>query len=180
MRLDFPRLSLLLAALGIAAVTVTALAMHPRAATKPVRIAAPRLAVAPVVAAAQPVAATPAAGPIRRPAPPPVATRGPEFAAPGTAGMRIQLDPETGAPGLAGAPVQSLSATPEEAAALSHSSEGLRQVVLPDGSVMMDLQGRFEETVVMEIGPDGKLRTRCVQRPPAAGAVPAPTTEVLK
>jgi len=158
MRFAFPRSILLLAALGLAAVAVTAIAARPRpqAAPPPVAVATPIPAAAPAAPVAEAVA-TPAA----QARPQSIAPAADAFA-PGTAGMRVQLDPETG--GLA--PAKSTSSMESaEALGLSHSSEGLRQVVLPDGSVMVDLEGRFQEYAIMEIGPDGRKRMRCVQQP---------------
>lgn len=168
MRFAFPRPVLLLAALGLAAVAVTAIAARSRPQAAP----APVAVVAPSPAAPAPVAQTvsaPAAKPrVRSLAP------GAPAVAPGTAGMRVQLDPETG--GLAAAKSTPLSLESDPAIRLSHSSEGLRQVVLPDGSVMVDLEGRFQEYVIMEIGPDGRTRMRCAQQPLPA----TPRAEELK
>ena len=40
---------------------------------------------------------------------------------------------------------------------LNRSDEGLVKVVHPDGSVSMDLQGRFQSVVLVRFGEDGKL-----------------------
>lgn len=49
---------------------------------------------------------------------------------------------------------------------VSTSSEGLKEVTLSDGTVLVDLQGRFKSATVVTIGPDGKLKTQCVTTPP--------------
>lgn len=49
--------------------------------------------------------------------------------------------------------------------ALNQSDVGLKQVRLPDGSVMMDLQGRFQEYAFVTVGSDGKLRAACGSSP---------------
>ena len=76
----------------------------------------------------------------------------------GAAGMKIFKDPDTGEIG------------PPEAASVavdndgtSQDMTGLSQVTLPDGSVMVDLQGRFQEAMVMQITPDGKRVVTCTQ-----------------
>src|SRR5262245_4511296 len=181
MPLQIPRVPLLLTAVGIAALAITAMGMHSRpTAPKSMPMTAQPdtpAAPAPVVAATPVIARRAKSAPVGTPA---RMSSAPRELAPGEAGMRIEMDPETGAPGLAHTPVPPLSAVPrDDEAALSHSDQGLQQVVLPDGSVMVDLQGRFQEYAVMEIGPDGKLRMRCVQRPDAP-APAAPATEVVK
>jgi hypothetical protein len=94
--------------------------------------------------------------------------------APGEAGMRIYLDPETGTfgPPPAGAePVGGINP-------LNDSDAGLVQVRLPDGSYMVDLEGRFQEYYVVQMTPSGKRVVKCVQDPkqvPAtSAAVPQP------
>ena len=80
---------------------------------------------------------------------------------PGTAGMVVGIDPETGELGMP---------TPEQLRALSdsplpevdHSAAGLLEVRHPDGSVSVNLQGRFQEYATVRIGPNGKLIFRCV------------------
>jgi len=170
MSLDSRRLTIALAALGVAAVAMTAIAV-PRRTTVPSMEApvtsGPAVTPTPLPAASPSTVARAAAVTevaTHRPAP---ATT-PETVLYGEAGMRVEIDPETGVLGPARAAPSSLERSEAEAAALNRSSEGLQEVVLPDGSVMVDLQGRFQEYVVMEIGPDGKRRMRCVQQPAAA------------
>jgi hypothetical protein len=76
------------------------------------------------------------------------------------AGMRVYVDPETGQ--LTSTPV-----TPEQRAqaesseAFRQDDTGLRVVHMPDGSSMMDLQGRFEQATAAQVTAEGKLQTYC-------------------
>ena len=78
-------------------------------------------------------------------------------AAPIAPGMVIAVDPETGALGLP-SPEQMLELTAQERTGLLRTSAGLTEVRLPDGAVMVDLQGRFMEYTVLRIDPLGHLR----------------------
>jgi hypothetical protein len=81
---------------------------------------------------------------------------------PGSAGMWAAIDPETGdlIPVPAGTVTKARDA--ELARMLSRSTDGLEEVVLPDGSVMVDLQGRFMNASVATIDENGELQTSCV------------------
>jgi len=133
------------AALGVSAINDShdasaKAAMQVPATAAPVAIAAP--------AAPAPVA------PARRVEAAPVVER----VAPGTSGMRIQVDAEG----------QLVPPTYIESD-LNHSSEGLTEIQMPDGSVMVDLEGRFQEFEVIVRDPvTGKLQMRCVQDPTQA------------
>jgi hypothetical protein len=78
--------------------------------------------------------------------------------------MVVGIDPETGKLGMP---------TPEQLKELSdlqqyevdHSDVGLVEVHHPDGSVSVDLQGRFQEYATVRIGPDGKKTFQCVDGP---------------
>lgn len=80
----------------------------------------------------------------------------------------IQIDTQTGQ-------VRPLS--PQEAQKLAeglapmvdNSTDGLVQIRHADGSVSMDLQGRFQDVVVARINSDGKVEQSCVNNPEAAG-----------
>jgi len=87
---------------------------------------------------------------------------------PGAAAMRISIDPETGALVPGKVPVAKLDAELEEA--LSRSGEGLVEVHHPDGSVSIDLQGRFQNASMARIDSSGKLHTTCVNSADAAHA----------
>lgn len=68
--------------------------------------------------------------------------------------------------------------TPEEAQKLAEglrdklnqSTDDLVQVRHQDGSVSMDLQGRFQNVTVARINKDGSISQACVDNPGAAGA----------
>ncbi|SRR6266581_78113 len=122
---------------------------------------------------ASPAAHRVAAGP-RRSDQPPARQR------PGMAGMVVGIDPETGELGMP---------TPEQMRVLSdspqyqvdHSAAGLVEVHHPDGSVSVDLQGRFQEYATVRIGPDGKLIFRCVDgEENAKRSVEAPAPPALE
>ena len=53
---------------------------------------------------------------------------------------------------------------------LNQSTEGLVQVQHPDGSVSVDLQGRFQDVTVARVNKDGTVSQSCVNNPKAAGA----------
>lgn len=99
------------------------------------------------------------------------------------AGMIVGKDPVTG---RIGKPTPEQRAEIERSAplaspALDRSGEGLTVVHRPDGSKMVDLQGRFQEYTVVRIGPDGRKSQVCVQGPEVEAALagsPAAETEV--
>ncbi len=102
--------------------------------------------------------------PALRPAPwkPPVASSArPQFFLPGTAGMIVALDPESGAFGLPAARQADVLLRAEENM-LSRSTEGLQAQYLPDGTVMLDLQGRFQEFSMARLGADGRIVFDCL------------------
>jgi Na+-translocating ferredoxin:NAD+ oxidoreductase RnfG subunit len=84
-------------------------------------------------------------------------------------GQDIKVDSQTGQ-------IQEL--TPEEAQRLAaglkpmlnRSSDGLVTVQHPDGSMSMDLQGRFQNVTVARVNKDGTVSQSCVNNPRAAGA----------
>ena len=158
--------------LGAAAV-VAALALA--ATSVPRRAAAP--AVAPPVASvtaplpdAIPVAAVPEAKPVVRaqskpvpvapaPAKPtaaPVAAT--ESATPAmSSGLWIGIDPETG---LIGTTVDATIGSES-----NFSDEGLTVVKMDDGTLVMDLEGRFQMYSTVTMGPNGKTVFRCGSDP---------------
>jgi hypothetical protein len=83
------------------------------------------------------------------------------------AGRDVQVDPQTG---------QIKPLTPEEAqrladglkSMLNKSTDGLVQVPHADGSVAMDLQGRFQNVTLARVNADGTLEKSCVDEPQAA------------
>lgn len=100
--------------------------------------------------------------------------------APGSAGMIVVIDPETGRIG-APTPAQMAQLLGSQSLGLNHSQEGLVQRRMPDGSTMVDLQGRFREYYLVRIGVDGSLQPACVNEPDAIlktlMAPPAPVAE---
>ncbi len=85
------------------------------------------------------------------------------------AGQDVEVDSQTG---------QMKELTPEEARKLAaglkkmvnQSTEGLVQVQHADGSVSMDLEGRFQNVTVARVNEDGSVTQSCVDNPQAAGA----------
>ncbi len=128
--------------------------------------ASPRVtlvAVALLVATASSALAAPGY-PALRPAPwkpPGVAPSRPQPFLPGMAGMIVALDPESGAIGMPSAR-QADALLRSEENMLSRSTEGLTAQYLPDGTVFLDLQGRFQEFSVARIGADGRVIFECL------------------
>jgi hypothetical protein len=85
------------------------------------------------------------------------------------AGQDVQVDPQTG---------QVRSLTPEQARRLAEglkrmlnkSSEGLVQEQHADGSVSMDLQGRFQNVAVARVESDGTVTQSCIDKPDQAAS----------
>jgi hypothetical protein len=85
------------------------------------------------------------------------------------AGMVVGIDPETGKLGMPTPEQrQRLLEQDQARAASSHSAEGLVEEHRPDGTVLIDLQGRFQEFATVRVGPDGKLIYQCVEGEKAA------------
>jgi hypothetical protein len=84
-------------------------------------------------------------------------------------GSSLPLDPQTG---------QVRPLTQEEAQQLAagikqlvnQSTDGLQSVRHADGSVSMDLQGRFQNVAVAKLDENGKLTQSCVDNPESAAA----------
>lgn len=74
--------------------------------------------------------------------------------------MRASLDPETGALSVNPAPAGSFKMLD---AALSRSSSGLNEETLPNGTVRLDLQGRFMSASVAHLDANGHLQTTCTE-----------------
>ena len=94
----------------------------------------------------------------------------------GAAGMIIGIDPETGQLVMPSKTARAALASP----ALDRSMAGLTVVHKPDGSKMIDLQGRFQEYMVVHIAPDGHKVENCVQGPEVEAALkgaPVPTAD---
>lgn len=90
----------------------------------------------------------------------------------GQAGMVVVVDPETKE---LRAPVGNEAAELlKNVPAFNQSSEGLRQVRLPDGSYMVNLEGRFQEYSLVRRGADGQLAPACVSGPEQQPGAPRP------
>jgi glucose/arabinose dehydrogenase len=79
----------------------------------------------------------------------------------GAAGMVVAIDPETGAL-VAPTAEQVLTLTAAERTGLMRTSEGLAEVRFPDGSVKVDLQGRFMEYGLVQLDRTGCPHFLCV------------------
>jgi hypothetical protein len=145
-----PALLLLLGATAAFAAIVWCEGSHARGGAKTAVSSAPT---------AKPVAASVVVSNPATPAPQSVAAApaAPSTVA-GAAGMRIYKDPETDeiGPPTAGTAILDGDGT-------SQDMTGLTKVTLPDGSVMVDLQGRFQEAMVMQIDAHGNRVVTCTQ-----------------
>lgn len=95
------------------------------------------------------------------------ATRARTYVTRRVGGQDIQIDTQTG---------EIKPLTPQEAQQLANglapmldnSTDGLVQVHHADGSVSMDLQGRFQNVAVVKVNTDGTVEQGCVDNPRAA------------
>jgi hypothetical protein len=104
----------------------------------------------------------------------------PNFAqpAPIVAGLMAFIDPETG---LLTGPIGDLQVPADVARAIAAPAE-LTPVTLPNGAVVLDLQGTMMDNYVLTIDPLGRRTIRCVQdaRKALAPAAPvAPSAPVI-
>jgi hypothetical protein len=76
--------------------------------------------------------------------------------------MVVAVDPETGQLTMPSQEQLSELAS-SQAFQLNESSDGLVEVHHPDGSVSIDLQGRFQDYAVAMMGKDGKPIVGCVR-----------------
>ncbi len=76
---------------------------------------------------------------------------------PGTAALRAYLNPETGGIDVGVAPASEPGLDAETRNALRRDTVGLVEVHHPDGSVSMDLQGRFQCASVARVDGSGKI-----------------------
>ncbi len=84
--------------------------------------------------------------------------------APGGAAMVVSIDASRGTID----PTPELSDEMREALGrmINTSSEGLVEEKLSDGTVLVDLKGRFRSAMVATVGEDGKLHTKCFSADP--------------
>lgn len=94
--------------------------------------------------------------------------------APAQAGMRAVIDPETGT--ISGnVPLPELSEADKAALEPQATPE---KILLPDGSIMIDLKGTMQEYYVMQIDPKtGKRSEACVTDPNHLPPTPAALEE---
>ncbi len=77
-------------------------------------------------------------------------------------GFKVYLDPKTGA--LSDQPVgepTNMTLDHLRAVALNQSTEGLEIVRMPDGSEIVNLEGRFQHALEIHIADGGALVVRC-------------------
>lgn len=80
---------------------------------------------------------------------------------PAQAGLVVAWDPESHTFTMP-EPIRRLPLSAAEQNALSRSFVGLQEMRHHDGSVSVDLQGRFQEFAVVHLGADGKPVYRCL------------------
>ena len=85
---------------------------------------------------------------------------------PAAAGMVVGVDPEAGLLGLPSR-AQAAALVGLPGLSLNHSSDGLVPRRLPDGSLMLDLQGRFREYYLVHVDPQGRVVPQCLDDPVA-------------
>jgi hypothetical protein len=91
----------------------------------------------------------------------PITAAQPAAPAPAEAALKAYIDPETGE--LSSAPVRS-GAVPLGVQPTARP-ERLPEITLEDGSVMVHLQGHFEESTVLTIDENGRRVMTCTQHP---------------
>lgn len=95
--------------------------------------------------------------------------KSPDLMTVGVAGQDVQVNSQNGQiKPLTQAEAQKLAAGVKQM--VNQSTEGLVQVRHADGSVSMDLEGRFQNVTVARINKDGSVSQSCVDNPQAAGA----------
>ena len=85
----------------------------------------------------------------------------------------VGIDPETGRIGKPSAEARARMAERAADPALDRSMEGIEIVHRPDGSMMADLKGRFQDYTTIRITPDGRRIESCVQGPQVEAALQA-------
>jgi hypothetical protein len=156
---------------GVIALSISAAPSRPVAGNVAAKKAAP-------VVAAQPATAVTAKTAVRVapavPAPTVAARPATSGIVPGSMGMVIAIDPETGEIGMPSAEqLAEMNLTEDEAA--SHEDTGLTYVRSADGTVSVNLQGRYQEYAVVKKAADGTTVVGCVDHPSKAAHVhPAP------
>lgn len=75
----------------------------------------------------------------------------------GSAALRAYLDPETGEIAVGPSTASELELDPETENAIRRDDQGLVQVRHADGSVSMDLQGRYQSVAIARRNADGTV-----------------------
>ena len=78
------------------------------------------------------------------------------ISSPGTSAMRVYLDPETGEVSSVPTADATFAIGGELENALRHDTEGLTQTAHANGMVSINLDGRYQDVMVVRIGPNGK------------------------
>lgn len=105
--------------------------------------------------------------------------------APGSAALKAYLNPETGEIEVRASTSADVSIDPETQNALRRDDDGLVKIRHADGSVSMDLQGRYQSVSVVRVNADGTTTITCTDDAKAAeqalnGPVAAPTAPEVK
>ena len=86
----------------------------------------------------------------------PLTTAPAQLSAPGTAAVRAYLNPETGELDL-GPSSAAVQFDPDTEQALRRDTSGLTEVRRADGTVLIELQGRFQSVSMVHRDADGKI-----------------------
>lgn len=86
-------------------------------------------------------------------------------------GLRVYRDPATGKIGPPPADFQPPGLSIAEQQMLNRSDHGLQERTLPNGAVVIDLQGRFRSMAVATTGTEGKPAVNCTHTVSEASAV---------
>jgi len=79
----------------------------------------------------------------------------------GQSAARVYIDPETRKLGGPPSGIEPPGLSIAEQNKLSRSEEGLEKRVLPDGTMLVNLQGRFQNMSVVTMTPDGETHITC-------------------
>jgi len=97
----------------------------------------------------------------------------------GAGGMLAAIDPETGRL-TRPTPEQVQRLSREAAPSLSQRFDDLPVFRLPDGALMVHLEGRFQQYVVARVDRAGKVHLDCVESPDLERATAAPAAKPVE
>lgn len=86
-------------------------------------------------------------------------------------GLRVYRDPATGKIGPPPAGFQPPGLSIAEQQMLNRTDHGLRERTLPNGAVVVDLQGRFRSMAIATTAANGKPEVNCAHTTPEANSV---------